>query len=146
MDRNQNPIRRRRGTALLQTALCFPILLYIIFGTFEFGEYFYVKHAFTGAAVAGAQTAIVSGQSYSVLQTNVADCLSSIPSQNYSITVKDNGTTLNNTLAGITPGDNVTVTISGTWSQLGWGFSAFRFITGTKVVSGTSVMRAEMAQ
>ena len=53
-------LRRRSGTELLELGLvAFPILLTIIFGTIEFGTYFYVEHNLQAAAREGARAAVV---------------------------------------------------------------------------------------
>ena len=44
----------RRGSAVLDAALVFPILLSLTFGTVEYGHYFYWKHTLQGAAREGA--------------------------------------------------------------------------------------------
>jgi Flp pilus assembly protein TadG len=52
--------RRRSGTELLELGLvAFPILLTVIFGTIEFGTYFYVEHNLQAAAREGARAAVV---------------------------------------------------------------------------------------
>ena len=54
-------LRRRSGTELLELGLvAFPILLTIIFGTIEFGTYFYVEHNLQAAAREGARAAVVA--------------------------------------------------------------------------------------
>ena len=53
-------LRRRSGTELLELGLvAFPILLCIIFGTIEFGTYFYVEHNLQAAAREGARAGVV---------------------------------------------------------------------------------------
>jgi hypothetical protein len=53
--------RRRNGTELLELALvAFPILLTIVFGTIEFGMYFYVEHCLQAAAREGARAGVVA--------------------------------------------------------------------------------------
>ena len=46
--------RRRRGSAVLDAALVFPILLSLTFGAIEYGYYFFVKNTLQGAAREGA--------------------------------------------------------------------------------------------
>jgi len=54
-------IRRRRGTELLELALvAFPLLLFMVFGTIEFGTYFYVEHNLQSAAREGARAGVVA--------------------------------------------------------------------------------------
>ena len=58
--RTRTLFRRRSGTELLELGLvAFPILLTIIFGTIEFGTYFYVEHNLQAAAREGARAAVV---------------------------------------------------------------------------------------
>ncbi|MEA2708953.1 MAG: TadE-like protein [Phycisphaerales bacterium] len=52
---------RRSGTELLELGLvAFPLLLTIIFGTIEFGTYFYVEHNMQAAAREGARAGVVA--------------------------------------------------------------------------------------
>ena len=52
---------RRRGTELLELGLvAFPILLFMVFGTIEFGTYFYVEHNLQSAAREGARAGVVA--------------------------------------------------------------------------------------
>src|ERR1700744_118139 len=50
---------RRRGSAILDAALVFPILLSLTFGTIEYGYFFFVKHTLQGAAREGCRAGIV---------------------------------------------------------------------------------------
>ena len=53
--------RRRRGTEVLELGLvAFPILLTMVFGTIEFGTYFYVEHNMQAAAREGARAGVVA--------------------------------------------------------------------------------------
>jgi Flp pilus assembly protein TadG len=54
-------LRRRSGTELLELGLvAFPILLTMIFGTIEFGTYFYVENNLQAAAREGARAGVVA--------------------------------------------------------------------------------------
>ncbi len=54
-------LRRRSGTELLELGLvAFPILLTMVFGTIEFGTYFYVEHNLQAAAREGARAGVVA--------------------------------------------------------------------------------------
>ena len=63
MGRNPNVkslLRRRSGSELLELGLvAFPILLTLVFGTIEFGTYFYVEHNLQAAAREGARAGVV---------------------------------------------------------------------------------------
>ena len=53
-------LRRRSGSELLELGLvAFPILLTLVFGTIEFGTYFYVEHNLQAAAREGARAGVV---------------------------------------------------------------------------------------
>ena len=64
-------ILRPRGSAVLDAALVFPILLSLTFGTIEYGYYFYVKHSLQGAAREGARAAITPSATNSDVTTAV---------------------------------------------------------------------------
>src|SRR5688500_18927368 len=57
-------LRRRCGSELLELGLvAFPILLTLVFGTIEFGTYFYVEHNLQAAAREGARAGVVMNTS-----------------------------------------------------------------------------------
>jgi Flp pilus assembly protein TadG len=135
---------RRRGGSLLEAAVVLPVLLYLAFGTVEFGYYFYVKHSCEGAAREGARAAIVAGSAYSDVTSAVSTAMgaASLSGSGFSTTVKDNGTTIT-TLTSVATGDTIEVTVSCNWSTVGSGYSAFGFIGSSKVISGVATMRHE---
>ena len=54
-------LRRRSGTELLELGLvAFPLLLTMVFGTIEFGTYFYVENNLQAAAREGARAGVVA--------------------------------------------------------------------------------------
>jgi Flp pilus assembly protein TadG len=135
---------RRRGGAVLETILILPILLYMGFGTVEFGYYFYVKHSCEGAARDGCRAAIVAGALYSDVTSAVSTSMSAanLASSGYTVTVQDNGTTIGS-LSSKVAGDTITVTVSCTWGTAGQGYRPWNMIGSSKVVVGTAVMRDE---
>jgi Flp pilus assembly protein TadG len=137
-------VLRHRGGALLEAAIVMPVLLYIAFGTVEFGYYFYVRHTLDGAAREGARAGIVSGGTYANVTTAVGNVMSAAKLSNsgYSTVVQDNGTTVAS-LSSANTGDAITVTVSCTWSTVGNGFILWNWISGSKVLSGSVVMRHE---
>ncbi len=131
-------ITRRRGNAVLDMALVMPVLLYLAFGTVEFGYYFYVKHTMQGAAREGARAAIVSGATSSDVTTAVSGVMTAagFASTKYSTpAVSPSGWTSS------TSGTAITVTVSSTWSQI--GITPSMMIGSAKQVVGTAVMRKE---
>jgi Flp pilus assembly protein TadG len=135
----------RRGSTLIQTALVLPVLLSITFGTVEFGDYFWVKHNYMDAALAGANAACVAGASYSDVTAAVSNVLSSAKlNSNYTMTVKDNGTTIS-TLTSAAAGDQLTVTVAGTWGTVAGACRPMGLIGSSKQVLGIATMTMELS-
>src|SRR5882724_6784456 len=94
----------RRGNAVLEAALVLPILLYLAFGTVEFGYFFYVKYNVQGAAREGVRAGIPPGA------TNT-DVTSAISSQMTAAGLQSSGYTVTTTpsnVSGLAPGTTVT--------------------------------------
>ena len=143
--RNSTRISRRRfGGAVLEMILILPVLLYLAFGTVEFGYYFYVKHSLEGAARDGARAAIPSGALYSDITTAVDNAMSAanLSGSGYTTQVKD-GSTVITTLTSAVAGDTITVTVTCTWGTAGAGYRPWGLIGTSKQVVGTAVMRKE---
>src|SRR2546423_12493520 len=65
--------RFRRGNSVVEAVLVFPLLLALMFGTTEYGYYFYVKHTLEGAAREGARVGITpSGTDAQVRSTMIS--------------------------------------------------------------------------
>jgi Flp pilus assembly protein TadG len=136
--------RRRFGGAVLEMVLIMPVLLYLAFGTVEFGYYFYVKHSLEGAARDGVRAAIPSGAAYSDITSAVDSAMSAanLSGSGYTIQVKD-GSTVITTLSSAVAGDNITVTVTCTWGTAGAGYRPWGLIGTSKQVIGVAVMRKE---
>ena len=143
-------VRRRRGSAVLDAALVFPILLSLTFGSIEYGYYFFVKNTLQGAAREGCRSGIVLGNDNTDVTQTVASYLKAA-GLNSSLTTLDSkftlkiesplGTSTNsNTLSA---GSALYITVQGSWGTLGQGFRPLALIGTTKTVSGVSVMRKE---
>ncbi len=143
--------RKRRGSAVLDAALVFPILLSLTFGTVEFGYYFYVKHTLQGAAREGCRAGITpQGQDTDVTSAVVASLkaaglqTSSTTLDTTKFTLKIEsplGTTVSS--GSLTAGNTLYVTVQGSWGTLGSGFRPLGLIGSNKVVVGTTAMRKE---
>jgi Flp pilus assembly protein TadG len=147
--------RWRRGSAILDAALVFPILLSLTFGTIEYGYFFFVKHTLQGAAREGCRAGIVptgstgTGDSTAVT-TAIAQYLQGAGLNTGSTTLDSKYTLLiqsplgTNINAGTVPvGNPVFVTLQSTWGQMGSGFRPMNLIATAHTVSGVSVMRKE---
>ena len=142
--------RRRRGSAVLDAALVFPILLSLTFGAIEYGYYFFIKNTLQGAAREGCRSGIVLNNDNTDVTTSVASYLKAA-GLNSSTTTLDSkftlkiesplGTTTNaSTLAA---GSALYITVQGSWGTLGQGFRPLALIGTSKTVAGVSVMRKE---
>ncbi len=128
--------RWRRGNAVLEAALTLPILLSLAFGTVEFGHYFFIKNTFQGAARDGVRAGIVPSATNADVTGAVTSAMNAagISSANYSVAVSPN-------VSGLTPGANITVTVSSPWGTV--GLRPLGLIGVNKQVLGTAVMRKE---
>lgn len=127
----------RRGNAVLEAALVVPILLYLAFGTVEFGYFFYVKNNVQGAAREGVRAAIPPGA------TNT-DVTSAISSQMTAAGLQSSGYTVTTTpsnISGLAPGTTVTVNVQCTWGTV--GLRPLQLMSAAKLVKGQAVMRKE---
>src|SRR4051812_2428805 len=127
-----NARRRWRGSAVLDAALVFPILLSLTFGTVEYGYYFYVKHTLQGAAREGARAAITPGSTNTTMTAAVTNAMTAAGLQNSGYTT----TPLPSDVSTVATGQPVKVTVSCTWGTVGAGFRPLGLIGTNKTVSG----------
>lgn len=139
----REPIHKRRwGGAVLEMALVLPILLFLAFGTVEFGYFFYVKHNVQAAAREGARAAIVPSATNSDVTDAVQQMMQAagLGSSGYTTSITNTaGTTV--TVSTTTAGTAIKVTVNCNWSQV--GLRPLGLIGSSKVVTGTTVMRKE---
>ena len=128
---------QRRGAAVLETALCLPILLSLGFGTIEFGHYYYVKHTLQGAARAGARLAIIPGSTSVEVQAAVTTNMTAAGFSSGEYTVTLNPTNL----SSAEEGDSITVTVAANWGTV--GVQPLGIIGSEKSVTGVCVMMRE---
>lgn len=141
------PRTGRRGNAVLDAAFVLPVLLAFVFGSVEFGAFFYTKHALQVASREGARVAIVSGstanQITSVIEASMTASgydRSSNPSL-YTIQFLNAAGTATVDPANITAGTGVMVRVSASWGTV--GVRPMGLIGTGKDVVGQTVMRKE---
>lgn len=127
----------RRGNAVLEAALVVPILLYLAFGTVEFGYFYYVKNNVQGAAREGVRAAIPPGATNTDVTTAISSQMTAAGLQASGYTV----TTNPSNVSGLAPGTTVTVTVQCTWGTV--GLRPLQLISTSKLVKGQAVMRKE---
>jgi Flp pilus assembly protein TadG len=148
--RFRNSRMRRSGAELLELGLVLGlILLPIMFGTIEFGTYFYVEHNLQSAAREGARAACV----YPDIPTQAAAANAAVQNLLSQSSLWNWGSFKNNLTINIgnTPDPNhagqnyCTVSVSITWDKIPDGMRPMRMITNpsnTKL-SGVAAMRVE---
>ena len=134
--------RRQSGGAVLEMALVLPILLYLAFGTVEFGYFFYVKHNVQSAAREGARAAIVPSATTSDVTTAISNSMTAagLGSSGYTTSITD---TSNNAVrvSSVAAGTAIKVTVNCSWGTV--GIRPLGLIGTGKQVTGSTVMRKE---
>jgi Flp pilus assembly protein TadG len=129
------------GAALIEFALCLPLLALLIAGIFDFGLLFMRYEVLTNAAREGARMAALPGYSTADVEARVAAYLAA-----GHVTEAPTTTVVPVSLAG-TPfvAMEVTVTLDYSYAVLGPVAALFGGTFGTTTLTATSVMRAEVA-
>lgn len=126
----------RRGSEVIELAFLLPLLLGLVFGTCEFGYYFFLQHNLQGAAREGARAAIPFGATQTEASNKITAFLTSagLTPGDFSVSISpDPGTAA--------AGTDITVTVEGAWSNV--GLRLLGFISSDKIVRGRAVMRRE---
>lgn len=132
---------QQSGAAVVEFALIFPLLLFIVFSTIEYGLALYDKAVITNASREAARAGIVL-KTPKLTHTQIAQVatnycqnyLVSFQSATPTVTVTDNGST------GF--GTPLTVTVSYPYTGLGFG-QLLSAMTGPITLSATTVMNNE---
>lgn len=140
---NKTTVRARRGSAVMDAALVFPILISLTFGSVEFGHFFFTKHTFQGAAREGARSAITPGATNADVTTAVGQTMTAagFPSNKYTVAIRNATDTANLDVATTTAGTGILVKVTAPWGTV--GLRPLGLIGTTKSVAGQTVMRKE---
>jgi Flp pilus assembly protein TadG len=112
-------LKSARGTALLETALTLPLLLFVAVGIFEFGRAYQYMQVLTNAAREGARVAVLPGQTTDAVQSRVTNYLTAGQISNPSSATVTLTTTQVSIGGGNTaPGSKVTVNYPFSFSVL----------------------------
>ncbi|HQY89219.1 MAG TPA: TadE/TadG family type IV pilus assembly protein [Tepidisphaeraceae bacterium] len=150
--------RFKRGSAVMEAALVFPVLLSLTFGSIEFGHFFYYKHTLQGAAREGARAAIVPGATNANVTTAVTSAMSAagiasnrydvvirtssnVPSNLYTMTNTQLSALTDDTVSSIAAGSGVSVIVWSNWGTV--GVRPVGVLSSSKNVIGETVMRKE---
>jgi Flp pilus assembly protein TadG len=144
---------QRRGAAVIEFAVCAPLLFLLILGMFEVGRYINVGEVATQASRYGARQATVANATLSSVSTQVNNYLDASGVKSAAATIKLEAETAvgNSTfavvsdLSTVTTGSAIRVTVEVDFPQVTWvpgGF--FRNVLPAKIPAVT-VMRKESA-
>jgi len=134
---------RRRGSAVMDAALVFPVLLLLTFGCVEFGHFFFIKHTMQGAAREGARAAITPGATNTDVTSAVQIAMNAagLLSSGYNVQVLNGAGTSSVSAASVAAGSPIQVRVSVGWGSV--GVRPLGLIGTAKQVVGQTVMRKE---
>jgi Flp pilus assembly protein TadG len=136
--------RRRRGNSVIEAALIFPLLLALMFGTTEYGFYFYVKHTLEGAAREGARIGIMPSGDDAQVRQNVINYLANAGLQSGTASLDAKYTlTISPSSATVAAGSPLSVTVGTIWSSVGGGYRPLHLIPSAQAINGKTTMRKE---
>jgi Flp pilus assembly protein TadG len=133
----------RRGNAVLDAALVFPILLSLTFGSIEFGHYFFMKHTLQGAAREGARAAITPSATNSDVTAAVQASMTAagVNSGHYTVSIRNSTDSANVNVASVSAGTPILVKVNANWGTI--GIRPLGLIGTSKQVVGQTMMRKE---
>jgi Flp pilus assembly protein TadG len=144
---------RTRGTAVMEMAIAFPILLALSFGLCEFGQYMYIKHCFEAAARDAMRVGILSTGTQANVTTTLTNTLAQahVTYNSAWLTITDAGPTYTGSVSDVSTvaaGDQLTLTLSATYSTIPNAVRPLYSMTGvgigpTKTVVGECTMIKE---
>ena len=146
-DKRKPPARTRRrgGNSIIEMVIVMQVLLAVFFGTVEFGQYLFIKHAFQAAARDAARAASLPSATSLGVQTAAANTLMQAnvtldpswykvydvsPDGTSSVTVTD--------VTSVPSGDRVQVSISTTYDQVPNAFRPLSQLFPGKGIGGSS--------
>ncbi len=112
MRRALKPCHERRGTSVVEFAVCLPVLLAFTFGTIQFSRMVQLQHTLRLAAFEGARAGVTLDSSSADVQNKVAGTLAVLGVNNPTVTITPNP------LAYTSP--TITVTVSADPTQNAW--------------------------
>jgi Flp pilus assembly protein TadG len=155
--RSKRTASRRAGGSMIEMVFCFQVLLFLAFGMVEFGQFFYIRHAFSSAVRDGARVATLpTTTSQTAVNTAINNTLTAAGVNQYiaswlTVTSSSDGTTysaINWSTVG--HGDAICLVLSTNYSGLSMALRPFNSATGghfgiasTKVLTCQATMCRE---
>lgn len=144
--RKANTQADRRGSAMVEVAVCFPVFLLIILGVIEFGRAMSVNQLLNSAARIGCRAAVLDGSSNSAVSTAVkSHVASTVGCNSSSVTVTittTNGTTgaAISDVSSAQTGDVIRIGVAVPFSSVSWAVARY---LSTSSVKGECSMQHE---
>jgi Flp pilus assembly protein TadG len=85
---NRNARLRRQGSLTVEVAVCLPLLLTVLFASYELAHANMLLHATESAAYEGARVGIIPGASSDKIEAAVEGILNSVGVHNFEVKVK----------------------------------------------------------
>jgi TadE-like protein len=82
--------RGRRAAAVVEMAMCLPVLMLLLFGAYEFARANMIRHAINAAAYEGARSGIVPGAKVADVQASARYILSTVGVRDFRLRVEPN--------------------------------------------------------
>lgn len=116
-------ISQRRGTVTVEAAIVLSLMLSLVFGVFEFSRLLLDWNLINNAAREGCRYAIANNTSSTIstdVQTTVTGFMAGRTGDfsNFTVTVSGTHLGVSTPVNNLAPGDNLTVTVSGTFKFL----------------------------
>ena len=148
LSRNRRGLRnkKRRGAAMVEMAVCFPIFMLMLLGIIEFGRALMVSQMLTSASREGCRSAIIDGATETGIETQVKDLVTqTVGCQNNDVTVDIVITSVATgnevpDLADASQRDLIEIDITVPFNAI--SYSGGRFLTG-QTLRGQCAMRKE---
>jgi Flp pilus assembly protein TadG len=137
---------RRRGSAMVEVAVCFPVFLMILLGIIEFGRAMSVNQLLNSAARMGCRAAILDGSTNTTVSNsvklqvaNLVGCAQSTVTVAIAVTDGATGTAIAD-LSGAGTGDVIKIDVSVPFSSVSWSVAKY---LKTRSVRGECAMQHE---
>ena len=146
---SKTPLRRdstRRGSAMVEVAVCFPVFLLILLGIIEFGRAMSVNQLLNSAARIGCRAAILDGSTNTSVTglvtshvTSTLGCSAANITVELNVTDGNTGTVLADVSAATT-GDVIQLDVRVPFSAVSW---SVQNVIGDKPIRGECAMQHE---
>lgn len=136
----------RRGAAMVEMAVCFPVFMLMLLGIIEFGRGMMVAQLLTSAASEGCREAIIDGATTADVRTSVVTLVTNTvgcTAADVNVAIVATSVSNNTTLADISDADQrdlIEIDVTVPFNAV--SFTSGRFLVG-QVLRGKCAMRKE---